>query len=555
MKTQCYVTDCIVSCTYVTLFALRCHKHHLRATIDQITKNMQFDSNSDFPGGTNLFASEWSHVARPPAEFSGAKLTSCAQITTRVLCQCGRASLSNYGVIDSMDDIQPVVVGGRNYVLRIARGVLVRTSEDKMPTMGGQEIAGRAKVWSDSDDSDNVEEDDNDCKMKEEKKGHEPNNNTTSGVTERAYWVRQILCAAIYGNVSYGIVLQKLNPPIQVMHPRTQQCVIVEWEETATAAAIKMMLWKHIRLNKNKLSEDPIKEVATLQYLKNRYMYTVGLGSHAYNVGDTMYNSAMPDAPPGSTVMYQNSQDALESHVSMALDLFSDEQFLYSMTPYCAGGELFHVLERKRRFCEPEARFWMRQLLLGVKYLKDAGINHRDLSLENLLVHQGKIQIIDMGMSLKIPIDDVTGRRFLIHPQGVCGKWQYMSPEVCMNSSPFDGPAIDLWAAGVILFLMLTGFPPWERAVLDDEHFRYMSNGYLVQMLTDWKLGLSADAMDLLQRMVMFDPSDRLCVEQVLAHPWMSQSLPEYCIMETDYPFPRPQNLTQSLMAIPPRSE
>jgi serine/threonine protein kinase len=452
-----------------------------------------------------------------------------------------------------MDDIQPVIVGGRNYVLRIARGVLVRTSEDNMPTMGGQETAGRATVWSDSDDSDNVDEGDqvnggnSNCKMKEEKKVYEPNGNTTSGVAERAYWVRQVLCAAIYGNVSYGIVLQKLYPPIQVMHPRTQQFVTVEWEETSTAAAIKVMLWKHIRLNKNKLSEDPIKEVATLRYLKNRYENTAGLGLHAYDVGDMMYNSAMPDAPPGSMVMYQNSQYRLEPHVSMELDLFSDEQFLYSMTPYCAGGELFDVLERKRRFCEPEARFWMRQLLHGVKYLKDAGITHRDLSLENLLVHQGKIQIIDMGMSLRIPIDEVTGRRFLIHPQGVCGKWQYMSPEVCMNITPFDGPAIDLWAAGVILFLMLTGFPPWERAVLDDERFRYMSNGYLVQMLTDWKVGLSPDAMDLLQRMVMFDPSDRLCVEQVLAHPWLSQSLPEYCIMETDYPFPRP---TQSLMAL-----
>jgi len=147
-------------------------------------------------------------VARPPAEFSGAKLTSCARITTRVLCQCdsGRASLSNYGVTDPMDDIQPVTVGGRNYVLRIARGVLVRTSEDNnMPTMGGQETAGMATVWSDSDDSYNVDEDDqvnggnSNCNMKEEKKVYEPyGGNTTSGVAERAYWVRQVLCAAIY---------------------------------------------------------------------------------------------------------------------------------------------------------------------------------------------------------------------------------------------------------------------------------------------------------------------------------------------------------------------
>ena len=69
-----------------------------------------------------------------------------------------------------MDDIQPVTVGGRNYVLRIARGVLVRTSEDNnMPTMGGQETAGMATVWSDDEDN-QVNGGNSNYKMKEEKK-------------------------------------------------------------------------------------------------------------------------------------------------------------------------------------------------------------------------------------------------------------------------------------------------------------------------------------------------------------------------------------------------
>jgi serine/threonine protein kinase len=68
---------------------------------------------------------------------------------------------------------------------------------------------------------------------------------------------------------------------------------------------------------------------------------------------------------------------------------------------------------------------------------------------------------------------------------------------------------------------MLTGFPPWERACPTDERFKYMTAGYLVQMLTEWELGLSADVMDLLQRMLFLDPKDRLSLEQVRAHPWM----------------------------------
>jgi serine/threonine protein kinase len=112
-------------------------------------------------------------------------------------------------------------------------------------------------------------------------------------------------------------------------------------------------------------------------------------------------------------------------------------------------------------------------------------------------------------------------RRFMVTPQGTCGKWIYMSPEVYKNAAPFDGFAVDMWAAGVILFLMLTGFPPWDRACQTDERFKYMSAGYLVQMLTEWEIGISPDAMDLLQRMLFFDPKDRLSLDQVRAHPWM----------------------------------
>ena len=140
------------------------------------------------------------------------------------------------------------------------------------------------------------------------------------------------------------------------------------------------------------------------------------------------------------------------------------------------------------------------------------------------MIHGNNALIIDMGMCLRIPYMD-NGQRFLISPQGICGKWHCMSPEIYSNSTPFDGPAVDLWAAGVILFIMLTGYPPWERPSLSDDRFKYMINGYLVHMLTEWKTGLSGDAMDLLQRIFWFDPTDRLCLEQVLAHPWMQKEM------------------------------
>ena len=112
----------------------------------------------------------------------------------------------------------------------------------------------------------------------------------------------------------------------------------------------------------------------------------------------------------------------------------------------------------------------------GLTCLKRAGVAHRDMSPENLMVHDGNVYIIDLGMCLRIPSlhddHDDNGHdivndsiryhpdeRALIAPQGVCGKWYYLSPEVCLSEEPFDGPAVDLWAAGVILFIMLTGIP------------------------------------------------------------------------------------------------
>ena len=98
-----------------------------------------------------------------------------------------------------------------------------------------------------------------------------------------------------------------------------------------------------------------------------------------------------------------------------------------------------------------------------------------------------------------------------------------MSPEIVKNRQPFDGYAIDLWALGPILFLMVTGFPPWERAIPTDQRFNYFSNGYLTQTIQGWNLGLDPDLVDLMQRMFWRDPRMRLSLEQVRSHPWVNR--------------------------------
>merc|ERR1719215_1191907 len=225
------------------------------------------------------------------------------------------------------------------------------------------------------------------------------------------------------------------------------------------------------------------------------------------------------------------TNDGSHSNVMETLDVLQDEQYLYSFMPFCSCGELFGFVQRDGRFSEPVARFWFRQILNGLFHLQKVGVCHRDLSLENLLVDQfTKTLIIDFGMCLRVPfrsddgnVSDVTsgGLRTLIIPQGQCGKPNYISPEVLQNDEAFDGYAIDLWASGIILFIMLVGLPPFEWATRDDPRFRMITGGGLVSMLHQWQRTISAEAGDLLQRMLKEDPKERLTLIEVMDHPWV----------------------------------
>ena len=472
--------------------------------------------------------SPYEPTAHPPLEFPPAQPLPCARITTRVF--------------------HPK----RNQVATV-QNVLVRTDSVAAAAAGG----GDDVSWS-SDDSSTS----SDASMEDATGGRPPTQPSQSSQQQqqqspqeiRAYWVQRTVREAIYGRVLLAVVLRQRTPSEAANDN-------AEWEVTDHHCAVKEMSWQHIRKERDRLAEDPIKEVSAMQYLKK------------WHAMATQHSQAN---------VVQSFQAILETNIMMPLDLLTDDRHLYSVMPYCDGGELFERLDLNERFPEAEARYWMFQVLnvgesrkqkrrskvllqsffisyydcdsfQGLENLQNAGITHRDMSLENLLVHQSGALIIDMGMCLRVPFqEEVSGLstsfgnmtmngtpnpstsppqsvglarrsrpRHLIVPQGTCGKWIYMSPEIYKNQKAFDGFAVDMWAAGVILFLMLTGFPPWERACQTDERFRYMTAGYLVQMLTEWDLGLSSDAMDLLQRMLFLDPKDRLSLDQVRAHPWM----------------------------------
>jgi len=318
-----------------------------------------------------------------------------------------------------------------------------------------------------------------------------------------SYWPQRRLQDAIFGSVWACTVLQQhfgvaADDAARAagVEPGSPGAPIV-WEITGEFVAIKMVEWSRVHHMRGRLLEDPVKEVAAMQML--------GTG-HPNVLGST--------------------------------EVLQDDDFLYSVMPYCSGGDLFGVVVQHAEenggeigMPEPVARYWFRQILWGLHHLQSLGICHRDLSLENVLVNEENCLIIDMGMCLRVPYKSKSGKitdvrngtiRKLMRPQGVCGKHNYMSPEVYADRDAFDGFAIDLWAAGVILYIMLTGFPPYDQASRTDQRFDLIINGRLMDQLRNWEIHISEEAGDLMQSMLRLHPRDRLTLAEVMAHPWVA---------------------------------
>ena len=158
----------------------------------------------------------------------------------------------------------------------------------------------------------------------------------------------------------------------------------------------------------------------------------------------------------------------------------------------------------------------------GIFHLQRAGVCHRDISLENIMIHDGKPVIIDFGIALRVPMER-RRLRHLIVPDTDVGKQYYVSPEIALSRDPYDGFAVDLWAVGVILFIFLTGCPPWSHPFADlTFELIAISRNRLESLLVSWDRAVSPEATDLLQRMLRLDPRERLSLAQVAEHPWMT---------------------------------
>eukprot|EP00211_Chloroparvula_japonica_P004571 CAMPEP_0119118700 /NCGR_PEP_ID=MMETSP1310-20130426/493_1 /TAXON_ID=464262 /ORGANISM="Genus nov. species nov., Strain RCC2339" /LENGTH=691 /DNA_ID=CAMNT_0007108087 /DNA_START=89 /DNA_END=2164 /DNA_ORIENTATION=+ len=200
--------------------------------------------------------------------------------------------------------------------------------------------------------------------------------------------------------------------------------------------------------------------------------------------------------------------------VSM-IEIFESPKHVYLVMELVTGGELFKRIIQKKVFMEDDAARIIKDLCAGLKYLHEMGIVHRDLKPENILLEDAsdnaRLKITDFGLS-KV----MTHKKSFLHSR--CGTPAYAAPEL-IEGQPY-GAKVDMWAVGCILYILLSGCPPFWGDT-NDELFTRICSGVYPMNTPQWE-PISPRAKALVRNLLCLNPVDRLSANDVLKHPWIT---------------------------------
>ena len=203
-----------------------------------------------------------------------------------------------------------------------------------------------------------------------------------------------------------------------------------------------------------------------------------------------------------------------------------EKKVTYIALEIASGGELFDFVACSGPFNENIARYYFKEFMAGLKYCHEKGYSHRDLKPENLMLDSNFVlKIADFGFAG--PVEGRDGGGTL---STNLGTMNYMAPEIHLNQE-YDGKKVDLFAAAIILFIMVSEHPPFTAARPDDPFYRCLAAN---RSDIFWKTHLkekeanfySEDFKDLVGGLLALDPLTRPSIEQVLEHPWMQGDTP-----------------------------
>ena len=203
-------------------------------------------------------------------------------------------------------------------------------------------------------------------------------------------------------------------------------------------------------------------------------------------------------------------------------EIYEDQRYVHIVMELCTGGDLFDRLINHGQFNEKETAQIMKQIVPAVGYLHSMNICHRDLKADNFLYETGEdsadVKIIDFGLARKFGVEKM---------HTVVGTPYYMAPEVLRGNY---GKECDVWSLGVLLYLLLSGRPPFF-ALFEEDIFKKIHSGKFNFKGEEWE-NSSPQVKDLISRMLVVDTMHRITLEEVATHPWFSvaSGQPRYSI-------------------------
>ncbi|NXG12217.1 HUNK kinase, partial [Sakesphorus luctuosus] len=227
-------------------------------------------------------------------------------------------------------------------------------------------------------------------------------------------------------------------------------------------------------------------------------------------------------------------------NIAQLLDILETENSYYLVMELCPGGNLMHKIYEKKRLEEHEARKYIRQLILAVEHLHRAGVVHRDLKIENLLLDEdNNIKLIDFGLS---NCAGILGYSDPFSTQ--CGSPAYAAPELLARKK--YGPKIDVWSIGVNMYAMLTGTLPFT---VEPFSLRALYQKMVDKDMNPFPTQLSSAAINFLRSLLEPDPAKRPNIQQALANRWLNENYPGRAPPNVTYPnrIP-PEDLSQSVL-------
>lgn len=268
------------------------------------------------------------------------------------------------------------------------------------------------------------------------------------------------------------------------------------------------------------------------RYLKGRFLGKGGFAK-CYELQDIDTKEVFAGKIVSKNLLVkQHQKDKMTQEISIHRDVsykhivrfhcfFEDSDFVYILLELCRRRSMMELHKRRKAVTEPEARYFVKQVILACQYLHSNNIIHRDLKLGNLFINdEMEIKVGDFGLATRL---DYNGER----KRTLCGTPNYIAPEVLgKKGHSFE---VDVWSLGCILYTLLVGKPPFETSSLKDTYTKIKKNEYHVPSR------VSVSAKNLIIKLLKSDPAERpnmggLLEDEFFTSGYLPSRLPTSCL-------------------------